>query len=209
MKRCKNNTKNSLARKTSTVIICVMALFLSSFSNTGLNGFIAGIFDNGRLITAKHDSLKIVTGIINSREDGVSCRLYIYNNFSDINKGLIKIYNPVDNQIYEGKLIVDKRGLIVRAKDVIFPCQRIMDLTGGESFLLTKSVAKDIYLGIVKVPKAFLYDTPEKITARKSFLIKGDIVSIKQRIGTWMKVAYLDNPSVVKWIKCQDLKFGE
>lgn len=210
MRKCKTNMMNLLAKVTRIASIGFMILFLLSFSQKeALHGVVTGIYDNGRLILAKHDSLKTVTGIINATEDNVSCRLYIYGSYSAINNGVVKIYNPADNEIYEGKLTIDKRGLIIRSNKVMFPCQRIMDLTGGESFLLSKAITKDVYLGIVKSPKAFLYDVPEKITSKKSFLIEGDIVSIKQQIGSWMKVAYLNKPSLVKWVKCRDLKVGE
>ncbi len=209
-KVCRINTMNLRGRKIRTVFICFIILVFGSFSNPeGLNGIDFGAYDNGRLILAKHDSLKIVTGIINSMEGDILCRLYIFGKYSTLSKGAIKIYNPVDGETYDGKLTIDKKGLIIQSDNVIFPCQRIMDLSGGESFLLTKRISKDIYLGIVKAPKAFLYDRPDEITIKKPYLVRGDIVSIKQCIGTWMKVAYLDNPSLVKWVKSRDLEFGK
>jgi len=207
-----NNMTPLLIKATKIIPICLIVPLLVSFSihQSSSNQLSFGVFDDGRLVIAKHDSLRVVTGVINAKEYDVSCKLYFYSTYSAINNGLVKIYNPLDNQVYNGRLSGDKNGTVnIKMDRVIFPCQRIMDLTGGELFTLTRSITANIYLGMVKVPRAFLYESPTKLTSKKSFLISGDIVAIKQRLNGWMKISYLNNPSLIKWVKCQDLKFAE
>lgn len=62
----------------------------------------------------------------------------------------------------------------------------------------------DIKVKEVQVDKSIIYSEPD--TATKMFLIKGDVATILEEKGDWIKIEFLGKRLVTGWIKQEDVK---
>lgn len=170
-----------------------------------------GVYDHGRLVVSRNDSLKLITGILNAEEDDITCRLYFSGKVNKKGDISISIFNPVDKQPFQGVLKVKDKIITIKADEVIFPCQRFLDLAGmGQSFELTDEVVnKRLRLAMIKTDRALLYDRPNVISNKRPYLICGDVVAIRRKNGDWVETSYLKNPKLIRWIKTADVVMGE
>lgn len=182
-------------------------LFLLCFINcngqneTGLN---QGVYDNG-VVLVLQNSKKLFSGVINLQED-VNCKLFFYGSVIDNKKSPISIYNPVDGTISSGHMSYSRNEIIIKSDLVLFPCQRILDLSSGESFSYSNKLDyNNCLFSLVKSERSFLYSKPNVMTKKKSYLIKNDIVVVYEKKDEWVKVKYLANKSIFFWIKAENL----
>ncbi len=74
----------------------------------------------------------------------------------------------------------------------------------GYSAKLHKERSGIMALGVVKEKKCYFYNAPSDSSIRKSYIVKGNFVSIVQKKNEWSKVEYISPMSgkrFVSWIK--------
>jgi hypothetical protein len=163
-----------------------------------------GVYDNGSVVVL-HNNVKLFSGVINLQED-INCKLFFYGSAVDNKNSRISIYNPVDASTSSGYISYSENEIIIKSDLVLFPCQRILDLSSGESFSYSNKLDfNNCLFSLVKSEKSFLYSKPTVLTKKKSYLIKDDIVVVCEKKDKWIKIKYLAKKNIFFWIKAEDL----
>ena len=174
----------------------------------------SGIYSNS-LVISVNDKNKQITGYLwkniyvdDDIKKGIyfSCYLYFKGYYRSLNDTVqLDIFDSFDTlSIAKGKLDFVKNEILLTINKRITACQNVFDLIGGESFDLDKKIPI-IYCGRIKSSKAHFY---KNNTKSKSYLIKGDFVSILKVLDDNCFVQYYDKNSklIEGWIKKIDVE---
>jgi hypothetical protein len=183
-------------------LLNILLVVVSSCNSQTKSILNAGKYDDGQLeIFVNEDT---INGYININEE-VSCKLFFWGKL-DSEKNSIMIYNPVDNSVNIGFLYHNKNIITIKSNEMLMPCQRVIDLKRGWEFEYSENLnCQNCAFGFIKEEKAFLYNFPNKISSKKSYLIKNDIVYIYEKNGEWYKIKYINNDKVFFWINKKSL----
>lgn len=187
------------------LIINILLIFItmncSSQSKTELK---QGVYDEGQLEVLISNNF--FYGYININQE-INCKMFFWGKLKD-NSDSISIYNPIDKSINRGSLTYIDKKITIKSNEVLFPCQRIIDLKQGWPFFYTnKTNWENCTFDFVKQEKSFLYSKPNQMTKKKSYLLKNDVVLVFEKKGQWLKIKYIKNDKTFFWIKNNDL-FG-
>ncbi|MBX3165542.1 MAG: hypothetical protein KF900_13785 [Bacteroidetes bacterium] len=133
------------------------------------------------------------------------CKFY-FNGSWKSGDSIVKV--TVNEECSSGYLIIQNDTTIIFKTDADVVCDYVMeDFEKGYECLLRKPIDDIISLGIIKSEKCKLYDSPCEEAISKSYIIKGDYVSIINAKKDWLKIKY-NSPfgeEYLKWIKKTDL----
>jgi hypothetical protein len=203
IKKCKKNMISSVIKKTFTYAI--MLTFASCISQNK-EDLKTGVYDNGNLRISIRNGIEL-TGVI-SIEEEIECKLFISGKLTKDSISELIIYNPADGKYSKGQLNYSENSIKILSREVLFPCQRVIDLSSGETFYSTSGTTEQNFMyGMITSPRSFLYTEPSKQTAKKSYLIKGDVITIYEEKVEWIKIKYKEN-GLFYWIKLQDITAG-
>jgi hypothetical protein len=129
-------------------------------------------------------------GVINLDDYIVKCELFFWGKLKD-NDSVVTIFNPINRGFSIGHYQTLNKKMIIKSNDVLFPCQRVIDLKNGWSFsFINNQTEKYTAFNFIKSEKCLLYTTPNVLTKKKSYLIKNDVVYLFDFQGDWIRVKF-------------------
>jgi len=186
--------------KTNSFFILVFAFFIQCSGQERI--FKSAVYDDGLVEVLIHGDS--ISGIL-SLNDEIDCRLLFYGKLLDDEITPITIVNTADLTDNIGSITIRGEDIILKSDNIIFPCQRVIDLNSGVTFTYTKEAEQTNYqYNVISVEKCLLYSTPGKLTTKRSYLIQGDIVKILLKKSQWVKINF---NSKIYWVDRKDLKF--
>lgn len=193
------------------ILIPLQLLLLNQVFAQNNTANLAGDYDGGRLKLSYDSVRKNLTGIvlqeINPDEKNKEyCKVYFYGKVDAKNDSTLKIklFLPGDDSTYQGVLIVHKKEIEIQTQFSLFPCQRTIDLMGGELF--SKTSAKNYNeLGMISAKRVKSYSAASLDSLKKAYLVQGDFVQILEQKEDWYLINYVKNPKFKAWIKREDI----
>ena len=114
----------------------------------------------------------------------------------------IKIFTNELDTFNEGTIEVKNNWVKVKSSKVLFPCQRVIDLAGGEQFFYSKA-AKKIHVGVIKKSKAILYSKPDDNAMGLTKINKGSFFYLLKETAGWCFIEFGKGSKF--WIKKTDV----